>query len=672
MPSTYYVSTSGSNSNSGTSSSPFNTIPYAITQASNSDTIIVISGTYTYGTTTSNNVININKELTIIGRETITETRPIINISTASQNTAVLCNASNITLKGLEFVHNPVTTGSNDTCINLAPGGTGISPDSGVMVNENINILDCKIHFTKFGLSSKAKYFSVKNCELVSKVVTTARSIAIYSQDGIVDILNNTFTSSVSNNGIELLHNNFATNDSYQNKRNGTVNFIGNITVGINITRRAIFFEAGTDTGLSSDRYSFNVSNNTISTRSDCMMLLQPNSNFLNFINLITLNNNTYNNNLSTSNNGLVKVDQTYAPNKGPLTTPINNPKFLIYSNTINNATLNLSASSYNVDDKNVLIFIGFSPDSTGGLATSVINSILNTLDPNVADPQPAPVITSITTSSQTATINFTQGSNTGASAITSYQYSTNGGSTWVTALETSTPIVVTGLTNGTTYSFIIRNNNSLYSEASNIVNATILSIPQPAPVITSITTSSQTATINFTQTTIVASAILSYQYSTNGGSDWVTALQTSSPIIVTGLTNGTRYNFVIRNNNGLYSEASNTFEATVDTVSTAELRGTGELTPDFINSIIGITSSFVIQKGFTSISENTFAACVGDVNITLPSSVTNIGSTNIQGDGIKIERTNGIPEWRNNSSSRPTQLFSNTGSLITANTLFA
>jgi hypothetical protein len=389
MPSTYYVSTSGSDANSGTSSSPFNTIPYAITQSSNGDTIIVISGTYNYGANTSNNVININKELTIIGRETISGTRPIINISTASENTSVLCNASNITLKGLEFVHNPATTGSNDTCINLAPGGTGIYPDSGIMVNQNINISDCKIHFTKFGVSSKAKYFSVKNCELVSKAVpnTTARSIAIYSQDGTVDILDNIFTASASNNKIELLHNNFATNDFYQNKRNGTVNFIGNITSGININRRAIFFEAGCDTGLSGDRYSFNVSNNTISTTSDCMMLLQPNSNFLNFINLITLNNNTFINNLSTSNNGLVKVDQTYAPNKGPLTTPINNPKFLIYSNTINNATLNLSTNSYNVDDKNVLIFTGFTPDSTGGLSTSVINSILNTVDPNVVDP---------------------------------------------------------------------------------------------------------------------------------------------------------------------------------------------------------------------------------------------------------------------------------------------
>jgi hypothetical protein len=59
----------------------------------------------------------------------------------------------------------------------------------------------------------------------------------------------------------------------------------------------------------------------------------------------------------------------------------------------------------------------------------------------------------------------------------------------------------------------------------------------------------------------------------------------------------------------------------------------------------------------------------VGDVNITLPSSITNIGATQIQGDGMTIGRTSGIVQWR---STQTTKLFSNTGSFITANTLFA
>ena len=71
---------------------------------------------------------------------------------------------------------------------------------------------------------------------------------------------------------------------------------------------------------------------------------------------------------------------------------------------------------------------------------------------------QPAPVITSVTTSSGTATINFTQSSNTEVPAITSYEYSTDSGTTWVPVSETSSPITLNGLTDGTTYNFTIRN----------------------------------------------------------------------------------------------------------------------------------------------------------------------------------------------------------------------
>lgn len=393
MPS-YFVSTSGSDANVGSFESPFETIQYAITQASIGDTIQILSNLSVISP------ITINKELSIIGRATSSSgSRPVINIATAANATAVLCNKTNITLQGLEFVHNPATVGFNDTCISLAHGGTYVVPDSGIMVNQNINILDCKIFFTKFGVSSTAKYFSVQHCELVSKAITTARSIAIYSQDGTVDILNNVFTTSVGNNKIELLHNNFGpTNDGYQNKRNGTVNFIGNSTSGINITGvRPIFFEAGADAGLDGDSYSFNISYNSIRTTNDCMMLLQPsNANFLNFIGLITVNNNTFDNNPSeaTSKNGLVRVSADWGGGLGPLrttplTTPIDNPKFLIYLNDRSNIAAQYSANAYDVDGKNVLIFTGFLAYGegeglyyTGGLSTSTINPILTTTAP--------------------------------------------------------------------------------------------------------------------------------------------------------------------------------------------------------------------------------------------------------------------------------------------------
>ena len=181
--------------------------------------------------------------------------------------------------------------------------------------------------------------------------------------------------------------------------------------------------------------------------------------------------------------------------------------------------------------------------------------------------PQPAPVITSITTSSDSASINFTQGAEFGAQAITNYQYSIDNGTTWITRSPVSaeSPLIISGLTNGTTYSFIIRNNNGLDSAASNSVTATI-NFPQPAPLITSITTSSGSASINFTQTTSVGSqSITNYQYSLNGGATWILSTNTASPLVISGLTNGNGYSFIIRNNNGLNSAASNSVTAIIN-----------------------------------------------------------------------------------------------------------
>ena len=46
IPNKYYVSTTGSNSNNGTSATPFLTITQAVSTASGGDTIVVQPGTY--------------------------------------------------------------------------------------------------------------------------------------------------------------------------------------------------------------------------------------------------------------------------------------------------------------------------------------------------------------------------------------------------------------------------------------------------------------------------------------------------------------------------------------------------------------------------------------------------------------------------------------------------
>jgi hypothetical protein len=83
-----------------------------------------------------------------------------------------------------------------------------------------------------------------------------------------------------------------------------------------------------------------------------------------------------------------------------------------------------------------------------------------------------APTITSISPRDQSLLLNFTVPSD-GGSPITNYQYSINSG-TYTSAGATSSPITITGLTNGTTYSLTLRAVNSVGTgQVSNTLSGT-------------------------------------------------------------------------------------------------------------------------------------------------------------------------------------------------------
>ncbi|MFZ4678806.1 MAG: beta strand repeat-containing protein, partial [Flavobacterium sp.] len=136
----------------------------------------------------------------------------------------------------------------------------------------------------------------------------------------------------------------------------------------------------------------------------------------------------------------------------------------------------------------------------------------------------------------------FSAGAN-GGSAVTNYEYSLNGGSTFTSAGSTTSPIVVSGLTNGTTYSVQLRAVNAAGNGvATSSVSATPRTISD-APSITGITAGNSQLSVAFSAPTFNGgTTVINYKYSINGGSTFVSAGTTSSPIIITGLTNGTTY----------------------------------------------------------------------------------------------------------------------------------
>jgi surface protein len=96
---------------------------------------------------------------------------------------------------------------------------------------------------------------------------------------------------------------------------------------------------------------------------------------------------------------------------------------------------------------------------------------------PNV--PINAPVITSITRGDAQLTIAFTPGPSSSGTALTKYMYSTDGGTTWLPKLTTTSPFTITldssgsALVNGTTYSVSIAGYNTILGNPSTTVSAT-------------------------------------------------------------------------------------------------------------------------------------------------------------------------------------------------------
>jgi hypothetical protein len=173
------------------------------------------------------------------------------------------------------------------------------------------------------------------------------------------------------------------------------------------------------------------------------------------------------------------------------------------------------------------------------------LNSATVTATPRTTPQAPTSLVA--TPGDSIASLTFTAPSSDGGSPITNYKYSIDGGATF-TAFSpaiTASPAVITGLTNGTTYTIkILAVNAAGDGSASTQVTATLKTIPQ-APTNLVATPGDQSVSIAFTAPNDGGSAITNYKYSLDGGATF-TAFSpaiTASPAVITGLTNGQTYN---------------------------------------------------------------------------------------------------------------------------------
>ena len=185
-----------------------------------------------------------------------------------------------------------------------------------------------------------------------------------------------------------------------------------------------------------------------------------------------------------------------------------------------------------------------------------------------------APAIGAATAGNTTAALNWSLPVTNGGSPVTGFQVDVRTGTTVVRTVAvtpgTATSAVITGLTNGTAYNFMVRAVNASGASPNSGASNTVTPATTPsAPTIGTATAGNAQATVNWTApSTNGGLAISGYSVRVlNAANTQVGALRpagaAATSLVVTGLTNGTVYHFTVAAinalGNGTASASSNT-----------------------------------------------------------------------------------------------------------------
>ncbi len=195
--------------------------------------------------------------------------------------------------------------------------------------------------------------------------------------------------------------------------------------------------------------------------------------------------------------------------------------------------------------------------DGTNSVGTGPASAPSSPVTPAAAPTVPgAPTAVSGTPGNTEAIVSWTAPANDGGSAITGYTVTASpGGAIATTAGATSA--AVTNLSNGISYTFTVTATNSVGTGAPSDPSASV--IPDPtvpdAPTGANAVAGDGQATVSWTDPDNGGSAITGYTVTTFPGG--ATTPASDTPVLVTGLTDGTSYTFTVIATNGVGTSAA-------------------------------------------------------------------------------------------------------------------
>jgi hypothetical protein len=213
------------------------------------------------------------------------------------------------------------------------------------------------------------------------------------------------------------------------------------------------------------------------------------------------------------------------------------------------------------------------------------------------------------------------------APPVTSYTVISNPGGIRVTG--SSSPITVTGLTLGSTYTFTVIATNSGGSSAPSAASNSVTTAAAPdAPTNLCLIPTVGGATVYFTAPANGGSPITNYQYSTNDGSTWTSAGVTVSPVTVAGLATGSVYPVKLRAVNAVNPGAASVAvsAAGLTTFSPADISGMNVwLDGQDVSGVIIPSGENVTAWNDKSLAANNFdLSGTGIITYDFPSDINN------------------------------------------------
>lgn len=295
------------------------------------------------------------------------------------------------------------------------------------------------------------------------------------------------------------------------------------------------------------------------------------------------------------------------------------------------------------------LVLTGLTNGASYEIELRAVNSI-GTGDPSVpepfvmATPPSAPALTGLTAGDRTLDAAFTAPLDDGGIAVTSYEYSTDGGATWRVRATgtTASPLVITAesgsgnpLQNATVYTVQVRAVNAAGAgQASNSELAAPRSVPT-APTGLSVAPVDGGLVLTFTPGTDGGSPITDLEYQLDGGA-WVSAGSLGSPLTITGLTNGTTYQVAVRAVNAIGAGAPS---ATVPGVPSAVPGAPMAVAAVAAGGRVTVSWSAPVSNGGTAIDSYTASAYAQAAGGTTPIATCTTASLTCDITGL----TNGV-----------------------------